>query len=96
MFRNFIDTDYPTNKKIIAPYSWAQNYAVRCTAYLPHSATGSAFNNCSKGNEGWFLKNSEVNLKAENGVFNQIAQTFELDVARISGILSYKLYKEDG
>lgn len=96
MFRNFLDTEYPTNKKIISPNSWAQNYAVRCSAYLPHNANESAFNNCTNGNEGWYLNRRDVNLNAENGVFNEIVPTFELDVAKIGGILDYKLSKKDG
>jgi len=32
MFRNFIDSELPTNTEIIDPSCWRKNYGVRCTA----------------------------------------------------------------
>jgi hypothetical protein len=51
MNRNFIDPELPTNTKIVNPDSWAQNYAVRCTA----SITSSGHSNLTKDNDGWFI-----------------------------------------
>jgi hypothetical protein len=70
MFRNFIDHEYPTNKTIVNAISWAQNFAVRCTAYTTRSLTNSAFNNCKKENEGWFLDASIVNVNSDTGLYN--------------------------
>lgn len=93
MFRNFIDNEYPTNKDILNPTSWAQNYAVRCTAYVGKDVLDNAYNNCKKENEGWFLSNSDVNLNSENGIFNQIADNFEIDVMMLGKPNEYKVRK---
>jgi hypothetical protein len=34
MMTNFIDPELPTNKKIVNPGCWCENYAVRCTAEI--------------------------------------------------------------
>lgn len=52
MFRNFIDTELPTNTTIIDPSCFGDNYAVRCTCTISTSATS----NMAKEHEGWDLE----------------------------------------
>lgn len=52
MYRNFIDKELPTNKQIVNPNSWAENYGVRCTAEI----ILNAHSNLTSDSEGWFLR----------------------------------------
>lgn len=79
MFRNFIDPTYPTNTTIVDPANWKKNYAVRCTGY---TGKKSAFNNCHKENEGWYIEPTDID--PSNRVYNQIASKFILDVKKIT------------
>lgn len=102
MFRNFIDESYPTNTDIVDISSWKKNYAVRCTAYSTLSATGAAFSNCKKENEGWRLNIVDDNVDTSQRMYNQIAEKFVLDVKKLSDITDYDIsddilrYKIDG
>jgi hypothetical protein len=70
--RNFIDSEYPTNHKIVDPSCWGKNFAVRATAYNLLSNDGTmnaAFNNCQKENEGWYL-DGYLNLNTSTPIYN--------------------------
>lgn len=65
MMTNFIDPELPTNKKIVNPGCWCENYAVRCTAEI----LADTHSNLTGDSAGFYIRTNNTNSNIVSLIF---------------------------
>ena len=65
MMTNFIDPELPTNKKIVNPGCWCENYAVRCTAEI----LADTHSNLTGDSAGFYIRTDNKNSNIVSLIF---------------------------